>query len=525
MILTVKSPHEIRTIALTPGQTLFEALAGADLHGLHAPCGGRGHCLHCTCLVTGPVRDAQGGVVTHHTPAPVLACRTILAGDCTLYWQPEEEVSVWQDLLPEAVPINRPPRPDWTQPGRLGLAVDIGTTTLAAYLYDLETGCFLCRTGEANAQRLYGGDVIARMQWAMERPSGQADLTCALQTQLLSIAKRLCVQSGRPFFHLSDVVLAGNTVMLHMAAGLPTATLAVSPFTPVNLFGQDTPADGLWPDWPPGCHVYCAPAISAYIGGDITAGLLSLRAMTAEKPVLLADIGTNGEMALCHNGRVYCCAAAAGPAFEGGEIACGLPGVPGAIDRVWIRDGKIAFTTIAGRPARGLCGSGLLDLLAALCRLGIVDETGSFVDDARDPALRETDGHLRYHITDSLSLSQADIRKLQLAKGAIFAGLVTLLHEAGLEEGQIAALYLAGGFGNFLRPDSAAQLGLFPPALRPVVHGVGNTAGKGAQLLLLSDDARQSVQDLANRCRLVELSTHPVFHEAFMDGMAFDPCP
>ncbi|MCL2126531.1 MAG: ASKHA domain-containing protein, partial [Oscillospiraceae bacterium] len=271
------------------------------------------------------------------------------------------------------------------------------------------------------------------------------------------------------------------------------------------------------------------PAISSYVGGDITAGMLAAKLEDMQGPVVYLDIGTNGEIVLKSGDTYYCCATAAGPAFEGAEITMGMAAINGAINHVKWENG-LEFTVIGDSMPRGLCGSGLLDALAVLLETGAVDETGRMLD--ADELEHDIAGHLGkidgknvFWLTkgdNAVYMTSSDIRKLQLAKSAIAAGIQTLLRNVGIEQEQVKQFVLAGGFGSFMDQYSAARIGLFPSCFLPVSQTLGNTAGEGAAIALCSEEARVKLGSIRERCEYIELSTSPVFNDQFVEQMMFE---
>ncbi|MGM9607307.1 MAG: ASKHA domain-containing protein [Oscillospiraceae bacterium] len=494
-----------RTIETREGETILAALRRSGIAAPEAPCGGNGTCKKCTVTVDG---------------REVLACRTPAAEDCTVVL-PEQNAG--------AVIASTGRGTDFPlTPGEgLGAAVDIGTTTVVVHLYDLPSGALLGTRSGVNRQRAFGADVISRIQYAMSQPDGLEQLTRAIRGQLNGYLEELCACAGRSLDELSTVTVAANTVMEHIYAGLSPASIATAPFTPLSLFGewQDGGGFGL----PKHTRVCLAPAVAGYVGGDITAGILASGAYRAERPVLFLDVGTNGEMALGSAQTGFlCCATAAGPAFEGAAISQGMSACDGAISRVERTDGKVAVTVLGGGAARGVCGSGLVDALAVMLELGAVDETGRLLppDEAPEEALpyleEDGDGNVRFRLAGDVCITAADVRQLQLAKAAIAAGICTLLDEAGLEEDDVACLYLAGGFGNYIRRESAAAIGLLPASMEKRIVGVGNSAGEGAAAALLSAEARDILDGLRGRCKYLELSGHRAFNDFYIDCMMFE---
>ena len=474
--ITVRRGDETRRVPLASAATLLEVLQGAGF-SLNAPCGGNGTCGQCRVLADGRA---------------ALACRTApLPGMCV-----ELPAQTGERVLADAAAI----------PGGgqgLGLAVDIGTTTVAAYLYDLADGVCLGARGEMNAQRSYGADVISRIRHA-GTPEGLRGLQGAICGQMRDMALALC--AGRSPREIRYLSLAGNTVMEHLAAGLDPTGIGVAPFRPQSLFGDERPAAALFPElFAPDCRLYLCPAVAGYVGGDITAGLLSSGAASSREQVLFLDVGTNGEMALGNREGFLCCATAAGPAFEGAEIACGSPARDGAISRVE-PDGRC--TVLGGGPAESLCGSGLVDAVAALLKNGIVDESGAM----------EAERHV---LSGKVYLSRRDVRQLQLAKAAIRAGIETLLQRSGKGYADVDAVLIAGGFGAYLRLESACAIGLLPPALGKKARFVGNSAGKGAALAL-TPAGRRELDALRGLCQYEELSASPLFNDNYVEAMLFD---
>jgi len=369
-----------------------------------------------------------------------------------------------------------------------------------------------------NAQSPYGVDVTSRIRYCIE--NGHDKLTNVIREQVSLMIKRVCTQSDKNAEDIEYIAIAANTVMQHIIADLSPAAMGTAPFTTTTLFGEELAA---WAGLgiAENAKIYYTPAISAYVGGDITAGLLAAGLEEVQETALFLDIGTNGEIVLKHNGTFYCCATAAGPAFEGAEIGKGMIAENGAISRVRrIADpskpdaiGEIYFTVIGGGMARGICGSGLLDTLAVLLEAGVIDSTGRMLG---------ADKHwLTIESESGVYITAADVRKLQLAKAAIAAGIKVLLHYAGITEKDVKTLQLAGGFGNYMDLDSAARIGLIPKRMLSVAEAAGNTAGEGAVLALLSEEARLRLKKIKDNCEYVELSSMTFFNDRYIEEMAF----
>jgi uncharacterized 2Fe-2S/4Fe-4S cluster protein (DUF4445 family) len=312
--------------------------------------------------------------------------------------------------------------------------------------------------------------------------------------------------------------------MLHFLTGLDPRGIGAAPFTPQSLFGGVRPAAPLFSGLPADAELYLPPCVSAYVGADVVCGALACGLYEARRPALLADVGTNGEMALSVDGALLCCATAAGPAFEGVGVSMGMPALPGAIVRMAWQDGAARCVTVGGMPPVGLCGSGLLSAVDLLIRQGALDGSGRLLPDGHPMAacIRPHDGQPALWLAGGrVALTQGDIRALQLCKAAVAAGIDTLLHEAGLSPEQLGAFWLAGGFGNGLDPVEAAGVGLIPPALLGCTRPVGNAALRGAALTLFSAERRRRAAQAQKAAREVSLSASPYFMERYVENMAF----
>ena len=391
----------------------------------------------------------------------------------------------------------------------LGVAIDIGTTTVALYLINNKTDEKLVSIGGTNAQIPYGADVTSRIKYCSE--NGHEKLTALIREQISSMITEACSSAGVNPANIKYITIAANTVMQHLAEGLSPVSMGVAPFTTLSLFGESVPA---WDNLPAAkdALIYYTPAISAYVGGDITAGLLAAGFEDLTESAIFLDIGTNGEMVLKHNGIYHCSATAAGPAFEGAEIEMGMAAEAGAIDHVWLSDNKIEFSVIGKIKPKGICGSGLLDTLAVLLYTGEVDETGRLLNGNKLWLSKE----------DNVYITAGDIRKLQLAKAAIAAGIQVLLHFAGIKEEDVKHLVLAGGFGSYMDLKSAARIGLFPKILLPVAKALGNTAGEGAVMAVNSGEVQARLKTIQKQCEYIELSSIAFFNDKFVDEMSFE---
>lgn len=457
-------------------------------HGAAAahPCGGRGVCRKCA------VRAA--GAISAPTPPEAaagcrLSCQITLLGDAEV-WLSEDagciETAGSTAVLGDAMD------------GAFGAALDIGTTTLALKLYDLNTGALLAQEGAMNPQRSIAADVMGRIGAAMDGalPLLQRMITGALEELL----HRACAQAQIVPAQVGSLVVTGNTTMLYLLTGRDPACLSAAPFLADFLFDcRDTLL---------GIPVYYPPCMNAFVGADITCAVLDSGMHVNHKTALLCDIGTNGELALWKDGTLFVTSTAAGPAFEGAGISCGCGSIPGAIDRVWLENGKPCIHTIGNRTPSGLCGSGLVDAVAAFLETGDIDETGAMEKDALP-------------LAEGVALLPEDIRAVQLAKGAIAAGIQTLLESAAVSEEEIETLYIAGGFGSHLNVASAAAIGLIHRSMAHRVTILGNAALSGAARILLNRTEASRAGALAGCAVHRNLGGNSRFNQHFMEAMLF----
>ena len=485
--ITLIEKDRERHLTAQKGDNLPHALIQ---HGVYIdlPCAGRGACEGCWVLVGGQRR---------------LACQTVLEGDVRVELIKPDEMSAIATGGQAQLTLGDDPL--YTQ---YGVSVDIGTTTVCAYLLD-KNGRTIGTATRKNPQTRFGADVISRIEKAM---AGQGDeLSECIRGALAEMIDQLCVDAGVQPDLIDGLVLTGNTVMLYLFAGQDPTDLSRAPFNAGRLFGEQLDARELGLALAPGARVYLPRCISAFVGGDITTAIIASGMCESDQTGLLVDIGTNGEIALWRDGELICCSTAAGPAFEGAGIVHGVYGIPGAIDRVWVENGKARYSTISGAPAVGICGSGIVDALATMLKLGVIDETGAFAE-------RDKNFELENHV----GVTPADVRQIQLAKGSVRAGLETLLTATGVDKSQIDTLYIAGGFGSYLDMQSAADIGLIPRELLERVKVIGNAAHTGATMLLRDKALIRATEQMAEGARTIALDANPVFSENFMMQMLFE---
>ncbi len=512
MLIIERDTSEWRLPA-DPGKTVLDVLR-AQGTAIPAPCGGHRRCGQCRVQVIAgefPPPDAQEvgllGQAALVQGLRLACCLPATAGTLRLPGTARPAV-LTQVSLPAARSLS-PHRHD----ASWAIAVDIGTTTVAMYLVDRSNRVIEGVQSALNAQKPYGDDVITRMQYVLEHgEEGRDRLAQVIRDQLGCMAQAVCAGAGVPPQGVQAAMVTGNTVMMHLLLGLPVDTLARAPFVPAALTFDDLPAREVGLMLGPDALCGFVPCSAAYVGGDIVSGALVVglqREQGQGNTALFIDIGTNGEMVLTHEGRLLCCATAAGPAFEGAHITCGVGGVSGAICRCATnRDGTLEVATIDDAPPIGLCGSGLLDAVAALVEQGVIDETGYMEDDV-------------VPIAGPVSLHAKDVREVQLAKAAISAGVATLLHHGGCTMQSVGRIYLAGGFGQALDHRSARKIGLIDPAFSGTIIGMGNAAAEGAISLLTGQLTPEQAISFAQEMTCVDLATDPCFHQHFIDDMLF----
>lgn len=408
-------------------------------------------------------------------------------------------------------------------PGRplLGLAIDLGTTNVVGHLIDLERGVQLARLGLENPQVAWGADLVARMNHAIGGAAQVAELRAAAVTAIAALARDLTRAVGAEASDIVEAVICGNTAMQHLVLGLPVRQLGRSPFVAALREAIDVPASDFPLPFAAGASVHVAANIGGFVGSDHVTALTATRPLwETDGTTIVMDIGTNTEISLIHDGAILSASCPSGPALEGGHIASGMRAAEGAIERVWLEDGRLAVATIGGKPAVGICGSGVIDMLAALRRAAIVDVRGRLHGGHPDTGLGE-DGKPVATVSENVCFTQSDVRAVQLAKAAIMTGVELLLREAGITLEGVDRFVVAGAFGAHVDVEAAVEIGLFPDLPRERIVRVGNAAGHGVARLTASRDERRFASDLARRCRYVELSSAPDFQKRFMHNIGF----
>jgi len=424
-----------------------------------------------------------------------------------------------------------------TTPALFGVAADIGTTSVVVSLVNLSDGKTVGIASETNPQVAFGDDVISRIDYSRTQPDGLNVLQHRIVDCLNRLIGRICQQSLVSPWQIYELTAAGNATMQHLLLAVPVEQIAQAPYVSVFSAGVNVPAASLGIDIHPDGNVYVMPSIAAHIGGDTVAVALATAMKHSATINLAVDIGTNGEVVLGNQDKLLVCSTAAGPAFEGARIQFGMRGAKGAIERVFIAD-DVEISVIGGVKPSGICGSGLIDAIAELLNVGLIDATGrltapddlpSDTPDALRQRLILSDGKPAFVLAPAehsqqgqdILLTQRDIREAQLGKAAIRAGITMLMRELPVDLDDIDHLYLAGAFGNYIRPASAVRLGLLPPLPPDKIQFVGNAAGAGAREVLLSAEARRHAEQLGAEATYVELAGRPDFQDIFSDEMLF----
>ncbi len=502
----VQIGRDTASAEVSPGTTLLDAIRASGLSPSF-PCGGKGRCGKCKVSADGalsPMGEQERCYLNEDELKKNirLACFAKVAGDCFIRMDERAEDAV---IANNYVDWSGTMSPLYKE--GYGAAFDIGTTTVAAQLYRPDSKRPVAILGELNRQQAYGGDVISRIVYCNEHTV--QPLSFLIRTQLSEMLHALCAEAGISHQEVRHLVITGNTTMMYLLFAIDPAPLAIAPFYMEQgfkgIFDARLPGFEGIPCYVPGCA-------SAYIGADITCSVLASGMANRPGNYLLVDAGTNGEMVLSANGKLVCCSTAAGPAFEGAGITCGGNASLGAIDSVRYEGGQFSYTTIGGAPADKLCGSGLIDAVAALLEAEMITKKGKLKT--------ETGGD--FFFGDSpVYLTQKDVRQLQLAKAAIRAGMDTLIHFSGLKYDDMDQIILCGGFGSYLRPSCAERIGLIPPGFSRIAVAIGNAAGNGAGRILQSCEQLSESERIVSSMETVELASNPYFHDRYFEAMLF----
>ncbi len=535
-----------QTVYVLRGTSLLEAAAGADIV-LDQPCGGAGTCGKCRVIVSGQVcepTDAERNAFSDEQlrQGYRLGCQSSVCGpisvevpQTSLLASRHKILVQGEAALQQAVDFEPG---DTTAGESFAVAVDLGTTTLVAALLDLSAAVEPAVVSRLNPQTRFGDDVLTRILYCQENADGIGKLQQTVVGAIDEMIGELVGHAGIRREQICELTFSGNTTMQHLLGGVDPESLGRMPFVPAVTHGEWIDARQLDVDINPRGRAYVMPVIGGFVGGDTVSGILATGLAETEGPTLLVDIGTNGEIVLWAAGQLTAASTAAGPAFEGARISHGMRGSNGAIEKVVI-DGRLRINVIGNVPPVGLCGSGLIDAAAELLRHKVLTPQGRLLEPDELPdgvpadlteRLIQHDGRPAFMIASRqetgtggpIVLTQRDLRELQLATGAIRAGIHLLLQRAGIEPEQLESVLIAGGFGNFIRRSNAQRIGLMPPRVEHSrIRYQGNTSLTGARLAALSRRARAMAEDIARRTEHVDLSRATDFQTVFADAMIF----
>ena len=512
---TVTFPDRGISISVDPGTTVLAAEIAAGLEP-DAPCGGRGTCGKCKVRVL----SGREHLRMDGKPLPpdelLPACQMTVEGDVAIGLPQAGENRILTGGASFAVETGAESGDFFAL-----AAFDIGTTSLVGYLLDGRTGTQLAVDSRLNPQTQFGADVVARGSYAMEH--GVEPLTAVIRKALEEMLGNLAEKAGCRREDIRRMSVVGNTCMHHLFLGYSPAPLMVAPYMPKYRQPEIRRAADLGMTIAPDGELWMLPCIAGFVGADTIGCLLAADWSHREPLTLMIDIGTNGEMVLGNRHRSVTCSTAAGPAFEGAKIRCGMRGSDGAIDHVFLRpDGSIGFSVVGGGMPKGICGSGLLDAVAVLLEKGILSGAGRLgAAPAWQKRLGEVDGKSAYFFTKDVYLAQSDIREVQLAKGAIAAGIQLLCRHLGVEIGEIQQVLIAGAFGNYMSPESACAIGLLPRELLDRITPIGNAAGEGAKLAVLQREQYDLARQFMDQVEFLELAMDPDFQDIFVDQLSF----
>ena len=471
---------ENRLILSPGGESLLDLLRRAGC-APDAPCGGQGKCGKCLVLLDGK---------------ELSACRIPVDRDMTVSLPDAPDLQVLVHDIPEnAVSGSR----------ELSLAFDIGTTSLVCFL--LEGRKTLAESSMLNPQSVFGADVISRIRAAVQ--GSLARETSLIRDGMTKMISAVCGEAGISPRDISRIAVVGNPAMQQLFLGISPENLVKIPFAPALTEAETVPCDGILPVCP-NARLLIVPDISGYIGADTIGCILSTKLYDSDEITLLVDIGTNGELVLGSRERMIACSTAAGPALEGANIRCGMRAAPGAIDHVRLENGQFHCSVIGGGEAVGICGSGLIDAVAAALDAGLLNSRGRILNDERI-----------LHLTNRVYLTQEDIRQVQLAKGAIHAGIILMAKALHVRPEDLRKVLLAGAFGSFLNPSSACRIGLIPEQFSGRIEAAGNAAGAGARLLASGEVPFSFTEVLARRVEYLELANLPQFPGVFARATRF----
>lgn len=532
------------------GESLLEAASKAGIV-INGSCNSRGRCGKCKVKVSiGKVSNLDESELNILSQKEIkqgmrLSCRTFPLGDVRVFVSNGEGEDKRKSKL-----VYMPKDFKSTYSSTYGVAFDIGTTSVVAMLWDREQARLVDAIGTINPQSLYGADVISRITYSLEDDKNLKKLNKAIIKCCNQLIKKLCKKHTIDHHIVEEAVVVGNTTMSQLFLGITLEGLAKTPFQMGFNGAKEVIAKEIGLDIKPKGVVHLLPNIAGHVGSDITAGIIATDLKNKTGLNLMIDVGTNGEMVLADEGKLYTCSTAAGPAFEGAGVKDGMRAASGAIEEVVIKDNQVMITVIDNKKPVGICGSGIIDVIAQLLEVGIIDKTGRLLDkesawkqgistELIDRIQEKEEGFsfLIYadhnvsngvnSIIETIVITQSDIRQIQLAKGAIYAGILMLLKESNKKVEDLDCIMIAGAFGNYIKPESALRIGLLPEASRTKkealdkIKSLGNTAGVGASMALLSTKERAIAIEIAEKVTSVDLASCDDFKREYIESMNF----
>ena len=522
MMAVVSFPKENKKVQVEKGTKLIQAIRKCEL-SLETPCNCMALCGKCKVKVFGelsPISKEEAAFIEEENIR--LACIAEINGDVEVeFLENHKTLKTINRGYSIKVEVDNETISKYNGRDDLcGVAFDIGTTGISAYLIDLRSGEVLNKASALNPQTEYGGDVISRITFCMENDNAVEILSSSIREKLNEIIGQLLIK-GIKRENIHVVAVAANTTMLHLLANENPESIAKAPYTAVFLDKQEKFAKDMGLDIFKEGKVILLPSASAYVGADIISGIVATDFINKNNNSIFIDIGTNGEIVANCNGQLAASSTAAGPALEGMNISCGLRAVEGAIDKFNIyEDGNITYTTIGGNKAIGICGSGLLDIASAFVTAGVIEKSGRF-NSKMNNKLKDRFIDKKFYITEDIYVSQKDIRQIQLAKGAISAGIIMLLKELDIKIEEIDEIVLAGAFGYHVNAESIRNIGLIPKGFKGNVSFVGNSSVEGAVLAAINYKVLNKMIEIKEKIKIIELSTKVDFQDYFIKELNF----
>lgn len=505
-----------------PGILLSEALQKSDIN-FALPCSGKGTCGKCKLVVekgqVSKISQSERAFLSNQEikSGYRLACFTKIYSDIVLKFDDKANNILTKTLIDGNI-LKPAIRQD-----EYGISIDIGTTTVVINLFRGDSPNIMGRSSQINSQIKYGADIISRIDYSINHSC--REIHNSIIEQLNKMIKALCREVSINNRSIKYAVITGNTTMLHFIENLDPRDIAFYPFKPKSLFGYNID-NYIGLAIAEEANIYIPPCVSAFVGADLVCSILTSGIKDKKENSLIIDIGTNGELAFIDSHGIKCCSTAAGPAFEGVGIEWGSSAEEGAIANVYYDDNirKIKYTTINHKPAKSICGSGIIDAMSVLLKIGLIDDTGRILDKGHKfvENIIEINSQRAFKFDDcDIYITQKDIRQIQLAKGAIASGIKTLLMESKGDLEQIDNFYICGAFATYLNLSSAVDIGLVPPAIINKTIVLGNAALSGASAIILDIEKIEKCYDIAKRCDYIELSTNSFFTDEFIKSMSF----